>query len=351
MTYLAGDLGGTKTILGLYDEDGALRFARRYESRSHESLEAIIDAFLGEEEVRGAPRPDRGAFGVAGPVSEVGGAGPGQDRQQARITNLSWEIDTEALKKRSGLRRARLVNDFYAVAAATAFLAQGPAGAGTGSEERLVALNPGARANPRGAIGILGAGTGLGEAIIARSGGEAVILPSEGGHADFAPRDEVEIELLRFLMRRHGGHVSYERVLCGAGLLALYEFFREYRGVDLESAEVRAEIERDRAAAPAVVSRHGLAGTNALCIEALDRFALIFGAEAGNLALKALAVGGVYIGGGIAPKILPKLRDGRFLEGFVQKGRFSGLMSTIPVWVIADGQVGLLGASVLARSL
>lgn len=349
MTYLAGDLGGTKTILGLYEDDGALRCARRYESRAHESLEAIIHAFLDEEEVRRGPRPDRGAFGVAGPVSEVGGAGPGQDRQQARITNLSWEIDTEVLKEQTGLRRARLVNDFYAVAAATAYLAQATTDPATAAAQ-LVPLNPGARVSPRGAIGILGAGTGLGEAIIARAGSEAVILPSEGGHADFAPRDEVEIELLRFLMRRHGGHVSYERVLSGAGLLSLYEFFREYRGADLESQEVRAEIARDRAAAPAVVSRRGLDGTDALCIEALDRFALIFGAEAGNLALKALAVGGIYLGGGIAPKILPKLKDGRFLEGFVQKGRFSGLMSTIPVWVLADGQVGLLGASVLARS-
>jgi glucokinase len=336
MTYLAGDLGGTKTLLGLYQEDGTLLASQRFDSGAFASLADMITAFLDGLEQQ--PRPDRGVFGVAGPVEDLGG------RQRARITNLAWGIDTTDLVGVRGLCRVWLVNDFYAVAAAVMHLA-----AGKGPRESLVALNPTAVAQPLGAVAVLGAGTGLGEGIICRSTGQPTILPSEGGHADFAPRNEVEIALLRFLMRRHGDHVSYERVLCGAGLLSLYEFCCEHLGRDAGRREVYEEIQRDLLAAPAVVSRNGLSGHDPLCVAALELFASIYGAEAGNLALKALATGGVYLAGGIGPKILPRLQDGRFMAAFTQKGRFAGLMATIPVHVVVDPQAGLLGAAVLAQ--
>lgn len=341
MTLLAGDLGGTKTLLALCSADGEPRVSRRYDSRAFDGLLPMVQAFLAESEaeVRAHGAPRRAVFGVAGPITELGGGA-----QRAQITNLSYAIETAPLVEELGIEAVRLVNDFYAVASAVS-----AAASGAGALE-LVALNPAARAERQGAVAVLGAGTGMGQALIARSVEPPVILPTEGGHSDFAPRNELEADLLLFLLRRFPEHVSVERVLCGAGLVLLYEFFRE-RGERPEQPAVRAEIEAQGTDAPAVISRHGLAKSDGLCDLALDRFVQLYGAEAGNLALKSLATGGVYLAGGVAARILPRLTDGVFLRHFAQKGRFSGLLAEIPVFVVKDPAAGLRGAARLAAGL
>lgn len=353
MTLLAGDLGGTKTLLALCSADGELRVSRRYDSRAFDGLLPMVRAFLAEidAEVRAYGAPRRAAFGVAGPITEIGEGSGGAQRaqsaqsaQRATITNLSYAIETAALKEGLGLQQVRLVNDFYAVASAVSAAANGDL------LLELAALNPEARAERTGAVAVLGAGTGMGQALIARCVEPPVILPTEGGHSDFAPRNELEADLLRFLLRRFPEHVSVERVLCGAGLLLLYEFFRE-RGEVPEQPAVRAEIEAQGTDAPAVISRHGLARSDGLCDLALDRFVQLYGAEAGNLALKSLAKGGVYLSGGIAARILPRLTDGTFLRHFAQKGRFSGLLAGFPVFVVKDPAAGLRGAARIAAAL
>lgn len=344
MTMLAGDLGGTKTLIGLYDDAGARLHTQRFDSRAFGSLEAMVAVFLAEPAVRAHARPTRAVFGVAGTVTERP-AGPGG--QRADITNLSWDIDSAQVAEASGLR-VRLVNDFYAVAAAAAAAAQDLA-AGRARPD-VVVLNGGQPAG-RGPLAVLGAGTGLGEAVVDQSTGAPIILPSEGGHADFAPQDEVEIDLLRFLQRRHGGHVSYERVLSGAGLVALYEFFRRSGSAEDPKTDVDRALVEQPAGAAALISAHALAGDDPVCVRALHRFALIYGAEAGNLALKILARGGVFVAGGIAPKILPRLRDGTFLQGFLAKGRFSALCASFPVYILSDSEVGLSGAAAIAATL
>lgn len=340
MTLLAGDLGGTKTLLGLYDEgDLRLLHQARYESARYSSLEAMVLEFLQEPALQEATRPQVAAIGVAGPVEEL------PTGQRARITNLRFAVESTALRA-LGLSQVQLVNDFYTVAAAAAAYRAGRLPA-----TDLVTLNAG-RPRPGGALAVLGAGTGLGEALVSLASGTPVILPSEGGHSDFAPGDEVEDGLLRALRQRHGGHVSWERVVCGAGLLAIYEHLAA-GSASAPPAALAVALREDRDHAPALISRHALAaeGGDPLCLQALERFAALYGAEAGNLALKGLATGGVYLAGGIAPKILPVLRAGGFMDRFQAKGRFAALMKDIPVHVITNPNVGLLGAAVVAQGL
>lgn len=347
MTLLAGDLGGTKTLLALCADDGTQLATSRYDSQAHDSLGAMVQDFLQAQAAllreHGAPR--RAAFGVAGPITELPEGG-----QRAQITNLRYSIETESLAATCGLGRVRLCNDFYAVAYAVAQAARSPSSGAAAARLELLPLNPAGQPAPRGAVAVLGAGTGMGQALIARSVDPPAILPTEGGHSDFAPRDELEADLLRFLVRRFPEHVSVERVLCGAGLVLLYEFFRE-RGTAPEQPGVRDAIERAAGDAPAVISRHALARTDALCDAALDRFVQLYGAEAGNLALKSLATGGVYLAGGIAAKILPRMTDGVFLQHFTRKGRFSELLRSIPIFLIQEDESGLFGAALLAASL
>ncbi len=239
----------------------------------------------------------------------------------------------------------RLVNDFYAVAAAVAVLARGGSFAGLS----LAGLNPAAQAEPGAPIAVLGAGTGLGEALIAFSGDVPVILPTEGGHSDFAPHDELELSLWRYLARRHPDHVSQERLVCGPGIATLYSFFRDENLVQ-ESPSVAAELASSDDPAK-VISRHALAKSDPLCEAVMARFVMLYGAEAGNLALKSLARGGVYLAGGIAAKNLPLFASGLFLSHFVAKGRFAKLLSTIPVFVVQGEDIGLYGALSVARTL
>ena len=323
---LAGDVGGTKTLVGLFECSGSsLRALReqRFASGEHGSLEDILAAFLAA-----GPRPAIGGacFAVAGPV--IGG--------RAKATNLPWEMEEGSLARTIGSPRVRLVNDLEGTAYGMLFLRP---------EEEYVLLE-GSRPPLRGHVAVIAAGTGLGEAMLFFDGKEHHPVASEGGHADFAAQTDREIALLRHLRERFGAHVSYERILSGAGLHNVYVFLRD-SGSAKESAELRDAL----AAAPdptPVISERGLARSDALCTEALDVFCRIYGAEAGNLALRLLATGGVFLGGGIAPKILPALSRGSFADGYTQKGRLRPLVESIPVRVCLNPKAALHGAAHLA---
>jgi glucokinase len=315
---LAGDVGGTKTNLALYrrEAEGLLldRIAT-YRSREHAGIEAILRDFLKE-----GAAVDRACIGVAGPV--VGG--------RCRLTNLDWEVDEESLRLLLGVREAYLVNDLQATASAVPFL---PASTVSAIQE--------GEADPRGNRAVLSAGTGLGEGFLVGAGAGYIPLASEGGHVDFAPRDDREIRLHAFLRARYG-RVSVERVLSGPGLRDIHRFLREAEGVP-DAPDVAAEVAgRDPQRA---IVRHGVAGGPGACAEALRIFCSLYGAEAGNLALQYLATGGVYLGGGIAPAILPALRRGEFLSSFREKGRMADLLSRVPVIVLLDPAAPLLGAA------
>jgi len=291
-------------------------------SADFKSLEAVVRRFLGEGP---APRIAAACFGVAGPVVDG----------RCVTTNLPWEADEASLAKAIPARRVRLLNDLEA--AAYGVLTLPPR-----------ALAPIQRGEARkGNMVLIAAGTGLGEAILLWDGARHRVSASEGGHADFGPRSELEIDLLRFL-KREFDHVSYERVLSGPGLHNIYRFLRG-RGHAPEPSWLRDRMEREDPSA--VVSEVGLAGGHPLCTTALDLFVSIYGSEAGNLALKALALGGVFIGGGIAPKIRAKLTDGNFLRTFCDKGRYRDLLRSIPVHLVLDPRAPLLGAASVARDL
>jgi len=323
---LAGDIGGTKTVLGLCEVEpggASLRIVReaRFPCANYPSLEAILDEFLaGAAAAGGKPTLAGAAFGVAGPV--VDGA--------ARITNLPWTIEERALSARLGAP-VSLLNDLQATALGALAL---PAGSFTTLQE------PTAPPPPHGAIAVIAPGTGLGEAVLISDGVRHRALPSEGGHADFAPGTDEEIELFRFLRGRYGSHVSNERILSGHGVGDLYDFARAARGAtDPEPAWLH---EGDRNAA---ISGAAIKQTDADCVRALSLFVAILGAEAGNHALRSMATGGVVIGGGIPPKILPLLQTGALIERFNDKGRFRRLTSTLSVRVVLEPRAALLGAA------
>lgn len=321
-TILAGDVGGTKTVVALFEAaEGALRLVRdmTLPSREFPGLDAIIRRFL---EAGPPPKVDAACVGVAGAVIDG----------RCETTNLPWALDEESLRETIPTPRATLLNDLEAAAWGVMDLPPGD----------LLALQAG---TPRtGNIVLVAAGTGLGEALIVHDGRHRLVIASEGGHADFAPNTERESELLGYL-RGEFGHVSYERVLSGPGLFNIYRFLRD-RGGAAEPQWLKERMERQGSSA--AISEVALAGEHPLCVEALDLFASIYGAEAGNLALKALAVGGVYVGGGIAPKIRAKLSDGTFVTAFRNKGRFARLMESIPVRVALDPRAPLLGAARVA---
>jgi len=316
---LAGDVGGTKTALGLFEREGAgLRLTREatLASRDFDSLEAAIDHFLDA-----GPRGDIAALciGIAGPVVDG----------RCVATNLAWEVDERMLAYTLRAARARLLNDLEAAAHGVLML----------GEEQLRCLQSGV---PRsGNIAVIAAGTGLGEAIIVSDGVRRTVIATEGGHADFAPRDDLEEHVLRFL-RREFGRVSYERVISGPGLLNIYTFLRDAKNFS-EPEWLKERLESEDPSA--VISAAGLANEAEICAKALDLFVAAYGAEAGNLALRAKALGGIYVGGGIAPKILPKLVDGDFLRAFTDKGRYSEFVSRVPVHVILDEEAALRGAA------
>ncbi len=320
---LAGDVGGTKASLALYRREagGLLRDrVATYRCREYAGLDPILRDFLS-----GGGSVERACIGVAGPVEDG----------RCRLTNLDWEVDEASLRRTLGVREAYLVNDLQATASSLPFL----------RESDRVVIQKG-EGDPRGNMAVLSAGTGLGEGFLVGSGAGYIPLASEGGHVDFAPRDEREMRLHAFLRVKYG-HVSMERVLSGPGLRDVYRFLREEEGM-AEEAGIAAEVAgRDPQRA---IVRYGLAGGPGACAETLRIFCSLYGAEAGNLALQYLATGGVYLGGGIAPAILPALRGGEFLSAFRDKGRMRNLLSRVPVMVILDPAAPLLGAATFAAA-
>lgn len=313
---LAGDIGGTKTALAWVDA-GAIVASRTYLSVEYTSLTDIVRGFLSTD---AAPVPRAACFGIAGPV--VDGV--------VRTTNLPWVIDRREFPDLLGTSRVRLINDLEAIAYGVSAL----------GADGFVTLNPGRPDRP-GNAAVIAAGTGLGEAGLYWDGRTHHPFASEGGHASFAPRDEVEIGLLRFLLGEHA-HVSWERVLSGPGLYNIYRYFRDAREGTEPGWLTERLNERDPAA---VIAECGLDRTSPLCVSALGLFASLYGAEAANLALKTLATGGVFVAGGIAPKILPALTSGGFVEAFIGRGRLRPVLERIPVGVVTSNSVALLGAA------
>ena len=318
---LAGDIGGTKTNVALLESEGGelgmVVAQRTYPSAEYDSLEAILREFIAERR----PKLRHACFGVAGPVIEG----------RVETPNLAWDVSAAALVEALGIEHVSLINDLEATAHGIVALKQ----------DQLFVLN-GGKQRPDGNRALIAAGTGLGMAGIVHHEGHYHPSPSEGGHIDFAPRTPTEIELLHYLAEKYSGHVSYERVLSGPGLVNIYCFLRDRKVVE-EPGWLAEQIESgDDAKA---ISAAALAGKSELAVRALDMFVSVYGAMAGNLALLMVATGGLYIGGGIAPKILEKLKDGAFMRAFTNKGRFAPFVADIPVHVILDDKTALYGAA------
>ena len=318
---LAGDIGGTKTNLALFEwVENRLetRAQHQFASREFSTLTDVIIAF---EEMTSKPPIDAACFGIAGPVIDG----------RCRTTNLPWDITTSGLQKHLGTDRVRLMNDLEATAYGMLYL----------PEDAFVDLNPEGRA-VNGNRAVIAAGTGLGEAMLFWDGAQYHPIGSEGGHSDFAPVTPQQDALLKWLRNRYPGHVSYERILSGPGIYTLYEFLLESGFAPQPLSMMQIPEGKDRSA---MVSECALSRNDPLCLEALRLFAEIYGAEAGNLALKSMSLGGVYIGGGIAPKILPLIAGSHFMNAFAGKGRFEQLLRGMQVKIALNAETALLGAA------
>ncbi|PPC90902.1 MAG: glucokinase [Methylobacter sp.] len=318
---LAGDIGATKTVLALYEKPflGELKTVREqtFPSRNFIEFDDILAAFLPQDcKLRSA------CFGVAGAVVN----------QRCQTTNLPWLLDGELLKAKLGTDKVWLMNDLEAMALGMLHL----------PSQEFIELNPYA-APQAGTIAVIAAGTGLGEAILFWDGSRYHTLATEGGHCDLAPQNAEQDKLLLYLRNKFPDHVSYERVLSGIGFSNLYDFICD-TGIAAPSPAVPAqpdqEVDRN-----AVISSLGVAGENEACVKTVRLFVELYGAEAGNLALKSLALGGVFIGGGIAPKIRPVMESGLFMQAFTAKGRFDHLLGRLPVKLALNPSAPLIGAS------
>lgn len=329
---LAGDIGGTKTLLRLADTGAGGKQTtvaeQRYVSAEWSDLTLMVQDFLGGvREKHGDVRISGACFGIAGPVTG----------RQAWVTNLPWELNANNMETVLGIPKVRLINDFAAVGYGLEALAEGD----------LVTLQAGEEIAhaPRA---LIGAGTGLGEGILVWQNDHYEVMASEGGHVEFAPRNTLQIELLAHLMERFG-HVSCERVCCGRGLVNIFEFLRDTgKGTPGKELALALESGGDNAAA---ISMAAIAQSDLLAGQAMDIFVDIYGAQAGNLGLTCLANGGVYVAGGVAPKIIDRLTTGAFVHAFNDKGRMVKLTEKMPVKVVMNAQVGLLGAAVAAGRL
>src|ERR1700722_1603114 len=320
---LAGDVGGTKVDLALYDFiGGKLKYTRDkvFKAKDYPGLEVIVKEFLGADKVTAA------CFGVPGPVRDG----------RLRLTNLPWTLDSRELSAGLDIQHVFLINDLEANGYGVAELA----------DDQIYTLSEG-DASQVGNRALIAAGTGLGEGYLIWNGHAHIPYPSEGGHTDYAPRNEDEIDLLRFLKEKYNGRVSFERVVAGMGLTNIYEFLRDVRGME-EPAWLGQRIGTEDP--NAVITELALAAKSEICEKALDMFVSAYGAEAGNLALKVLSVGGLYVGGGIAPRILEKLKDGTFMKAFTDKGRLSQLLVNMPVRVILESRTALMGAAAYAEA-
>jgi glucokinase len=328
---LAGDVGGTKVDLALSKFDrGQLVTVHdhKYHAREFPGLVQVVESFLDEcKQTLGQP-VDVGAacFGVPGPVRHG----------RLKLTNLPWMLDSSQLASDLKIQHVFLINDLEA----------NGYGIGELTPDQILVLSKGDPA-AEGNRGLIAAGTGLGEAILVWNGHSYLPMASEGGHSDFAARNEEEIELLRYLQKTLGGRVSSERVVSGIGLANVYAYCRDVKGMP-EPAWLK---DRMRTEDPnAVIGELGESGASELCVEALNIFVSAYGAEAGNLALKILAVGGMYVGGGIAPKLLKKMQDGTFMKAFTDKGRLSDLLVQTPVRLILEDRAALMGAAAYAEA-
>ena len=296
---IAGDVGGTKTLLRCVEADGSVVAERRFESGAFATFTDLLRQFI-----NACPGPPTSAcFAVAGPVIH----------RNAEVTNLGWDISADDLERSFGIAHVELINDFYGVALGVPLM----------GDEDLQCLHPGTR-DRSAPLGILGAGTGLGEAIITFHGKDWSVVPSEGGHADFAPQNEEQARLFLWLHERYG-HVSWERVISGMGLANIFEFLT------------------GREEDPATVAHLATAG-EASALRAFQIFVDVYGSEAGNMALRVLARGGIFLAGGVAAKNVSFFTDGRFVEAFLRKGRMRDLLTAIPIYLITNQHVGLLGA-------
>ncbi|UCF19129.1 MAG: glucokinase [Gemmatimonadota bacterium] len=319
MRVLAGDIGGTNARLRIYNVE-ANRFESEsgevYASREHDSLAEIVESFMASHGLK----VHTACFGVPGPVKDG----------RAEITNLPWIVESTRLARAAGVARVAVINDLEAQAWGIAAL----------DADDLVTLNRGAP-DARGNAALIAAGTGLGQAGLYWDGITHRPFACEGGHATFAPRGAIQFALLEFLTRRFGGHVSWERVVSGPGLVNLHDFLIEYRHADASEEHLNELRKED----PAAITDGAFSGNCALCAETLALFIELYGAEASNLALKIMSMGGVYLGGGISPKIVEELAKGEFMRAFLDKGRMRSVLEAMPVRVILSESTALIGAA------
>lgn len=321
---LAGDVGGTKTLLALYQQQRTKWQCvkkQQYASADFAHFTDVLDVFLVGEKVTQV------CIGVAGPVIDG----------DCKTTNLPWFLQNAEIAEKTGASRVLLLNDLAAMSWGVLNL----------PDSDFVELNSAAKIK-QGNIAVLAAGTGLGEAIVTWNGQEYQVISTEGGNTDFAAQNEEEIALLRYLMGIYPEHVCYERVLSGTGLINLYQFLKSINYAPVNAETEQKMQETDPAA---VISALGMSGEDTLCVKALTMFCRIYGAEASNLALKCLPYGGVILAGGIAAKILPFIQQGAFMEGFLAKGRYHGLLESISVKICTNAEAALWGAAVCAMRL
>lgn len=340
---LAGDIGGTNTSLRLVETPAQQAlYEARYPSQEFPDLVPIVRQFLAAagKELGDTPAPEKACFAIAGPILH----------NTAKLTNLPWLLDTHRLERELSVKPVSLINDFAAVGYGIMGL----------TSDDLLPLQTG-QPQPDAPIAVIGAGTGLGEGFLIKQGETYQIFPTEGGHTDFAPRNELEFQLLQYLRDKYQiSRVSVERVVSGQGIVAIYQFLRD-RLDARESPEIAHTVKtwehetgrkQKSVDAAAAISEAALAKSDPLCEEAMEIFVEAYGAEAGNFALKLLPLGGMYIAGGIAAKILPLIQEeNRFMRAFTQKGRVSALVERVPVSVVLNPKVGLIGAAICAGRL
>jgi glucokinase len=317
---LAGDVGGTKTILAFFEAEGDSYQCvkkQQYASADYQTFTGLLTLFLSDVDCL---QVTAACIGVAGPI--VNG--------DCETTNLPWVLTRKAISEQLGTQNVWLLNDLEATAWGVLDL----------PEQHFVELNPDAQWQP-GNSAVVAAGTGLGEAIIAWNGTTHHVIATEGGHTDFAPNNEQEIALLQFMMKKHPEHVSYERLISGEGLINIYQFLKTQKYAPVLPETEQKMTEHDPAA---VIGEIGIEGSDVLCGEALALFCRLYGAESGNLALKCLPYAGIYLAGGIGAKILPFLKKGEFMRGFLAKGRYRSILQNISIKVCTNPEVALLGA-------